>query len=165
MSAQPQRQPEMEQERQPRSQQRKDAVDYGSMDNRVVRLETRWEDVIPNLATKADLSDMRTEMRAGFDRMESAVREMRSDIRAEIKSDLNTQLRWVVGVMLAGFLTIVALLFNDKTPSQAMSVQQPAPVQQPTPVRSEATGISPDQSPVQPAPHEEAVRRLESGNP
>jgi len=89
MSAQPQRQPETEQERQPRSQ-RKGAVDYGNMDNRVVRLETRWEDVIPNLATKTDIA--RIEAKAASDSAE---------LRAEIHKMDATFARWMLTTIIA----------------------------------------------------------------
>jgi len=175
MSAQPQTQPDMPQP------ERKSRTYRQSTDNRVVALETQWETVLPTLATKADLSDLKVdltdriaqseqkaanglaevksevaEVKNAITRLESAVREMRADIKAEIKSDSSNQLKWVVGTMLAGLggvVGIMALLLSVMSPEPVAPVQQPAPIIQPAPP------ITADQ----PAPATQSVPR--EGNP
>jgi len=159
MSAQPQQQPK--QDKQPRSQR------PGNTETRLTIVETQWEAVIPTLATKADLSDLRadlsdkiaqSERKAANDtaevkeaviRLESAVREMRADIKAEIKSDSSNQLKWVVGTMLAGFLAVIALMFSNKAPQTTASVQQSPAVVAPAPIQPVQPVSAP--VPVQPA--------------
>jgi len=145
MSAQPQ----PKQDQQPRTQQRKGAPDYSSTENRVVRLETQWETVIPTLATKNDLSELRADLKDSIARSESKTADAITALRVEMKDGNASLLRWVVGTMLAGLggvVAIMALLFSVMIPKLAAPVQQ-----QPAPIIQSAPAPAPVQSPTQPA--------------
>ena len=84
---------------------------------------TRLEAVYEHLATKADIADLRAEMKADFGRLESQTADLRAEmkadsgnLRAEMKADSGnlraemhrinaTLIRWLVSLM-AGSLVI-----------------------------------------------------------
>jgi len=129
MNAQPQ--PKQDQ---PTQAQRK-AVADDSMGNRVVKLETRWDAVIPNLATKADISDLRGDLAERIARSESKTTDAVAALRVEMKDGNASLLRWVVGTMLAGLCGVVgimALLFSVMVSKPVASVPaHHAPISQP----------------------------------
>jgi len=106
-------------------QQTDDAVDGKgrsgddcSMPSRMSALEAKWEAVIPTLATKADLSELRAEMHKGF-------------------SDM---VKWIVGTAFVGgacAITIVTFVLNNATPRATM-----AQLGQPTIIFLPANGMS-----------------------
>jgi len=125
-----QSQPEPKQDQPSRSQQRKGASDYSSTESRVVRLETRWETVIPNLATKHDLSDLRADLKDSIARSESKTADAIAALRVEVKDANASLLRWVVGTMLAGLggvVAIMALLLSVMMPKPVAPAPAPAP--------------------------------------
>jgi hypothetical protein len=78
----------------------------GAMEHRVTTLETRLDTVLPTLATKADLADLRSEMHKGFGEM----------------------VKWIVGtgfVGLAAMITIMTFVLNNAVPKVATPTQQP----------------------------------------
>lgn len=81
-----------------------------NMENRITKLETQFETVIPTLATKSDMADMRAEMHKGF-------------------SDM---VKWIVGtaiVMAGAGITIMTFVLNNATPKvPAQPVSQPVPI-------------------------------------
>lgn len=67
------------------------------MEHRITALETRLDTILPTLATKADLSELRTEVHKGFGEM----------------------VKWIVGtgfVGLAVFITIMTFVLNNAVP-------------------------------------------------
>ena len=86
----------------------------GSMETRLTKLETQFETVIPTLATKVDIGDVRSEI---------------SSVRAEIHKSTSDIVKWIVGTaiaMLALGLTVMTFVLNNATPKVA--TQQPAPI-------------------------------------
>lgn len=80
----------------------------GGMEHRVTALETRLDTVLPTLATKADLAELKSEVHKGFGEM----------------------VKWIVGtgfVGLAALITIMSFVLNNATPKAAPPVQQ-API-------------------------------------
>ena len=78
------------------------------MEHRVTALETRLDTVLPTLATKADLGELRTEMHKGFGEM----------------------VKWIVGtgfVGLAAFVTIITFVLNNAVPKAPITLS-PAPI-------------------------------------
>ena len=76
------------------------------MEHRVTALETRLDTVLPTLATKADLAELRTEMHKGF---------------SEI-------VKWVVGTgvaSFAAFIVVITFVLNNAVPKSAPAVSQP----------------------------------------
>lgn len=81
--------------------------DNTDMEHRITALETRLDTVLPTLATKADLADLRTEMHKGF-----------GDI-----------IKWIVGtgfVGLAAMITIITFVLNNAVPKTPAAPQPPA---------------------------------------
>lgn len=80
------------------------------MENRLTKLETQFETVIPTLSTKSDMADMRAEMHKGF-------------------SDM---VKWIVGtaiVMAGAGITIMTFVLNNATPkTPAPPASQPVPI-------------------------------------
>jgi len=73
--------------------QKNDPVQPRDTATRLVVLETRWEDVIPNLATKSDVVEMRGE-----------VKEIKASIRgldAKIEAQTNKTIIAISGVVIA----------------------------------------------------------------
>jgi len=110
MSAQPQ----------PKQDQPSRSQRASSTETRLTIVETRWEDVIPTLATKRDISDLRA--------------EIKSDIaRAETKAADNTVslIKWIVGTGIATvvlLVTVLTFVLNNAVPRYLPAVQQPAPI-------------------------------------
>lgn len=78
--------------------------DNGIMEHRVTALETRLDTILPTLATKTDMADVRTEMHKGFSEM----------------------VRWIVGTAIAGIaimLSILTFYSNTTNRPQGNSVQ------------------------------------------
>jgi hypothetical protein len=78
----------------------------GEMDNRLTKLETRWETVIPTLATKTDIAETKTAIAAA----ESGV------------------VKWISGIVVAvGSIGVAVTLFafNRISPPQSPPQAQP----------------------------------------
>jgi hypothetical protein len=77
------------------------------MEHQVTALETRLDTILPTLATKSDVADLRAEMHEGCSGM----------------------VKWIVGPAIglgvAG-ITVVTFVLNNATPKQPPS--QPAPI-------------------------------------
>jgi hypothetical protein len=105
------------------------------MDRRLTVLETRFDTILPTLATKNDLEALRAEVRVGF---ESIRREM-EELRADVFKAINDAMRWMLGVVVSLIISVLAVnvaLFNavmnrlPPIPPSAPAVQQgtiPAP--------------------------------------
>jgi len=76
MSAQPQRQqsPPERRERQ-------------STEKRLTVVETRWDVVMPTLATKADIGNLRAELKEETGKLRTEIKEETSKLRAELKEE------------------------------------------------------------------------------
>jgi hypothetical protein len=82
--------------------------DDGGMEHRITALETRLDTILPTLATKADMADLRTEVHKGF----------------------ADNLKWTVGAMLGlAVLSLSIMTFVVNQVSQkAQASTQPAPI-------------------------------------
>jgi hypothetical protein len=77
-----------------------------ALDGRVTRLETLFEAILPTLATKADIAELRAELRADM-RVDKAdlLRQMQQS-QAELRSDMT---KWVLGIAIAMFFGFAGL--------------------------------------------------------
>lgn len=78
------------------------------MEPRVAALEARLDTLVPTLATKGDLAELKTEMHKGFADM----------------------IKWIVGSALAGiavFITVMTFVLNNATPKVSASQQAQQP--------------------------------------
>lgn len=99
----------------------------GSMDTRLTKLETQFETVIPTLATKVDIGDVRSEI---------------SSVRAEIHKSTSDIVKWIVGTALAMFalgLTIMTFVLNNATPKAQTPQAAPIIIAVPTPAPAQNT--------------------------
>lgn len=96
--------------------------DDGDMDARLSALETKWETVVPTLATKADLAEVKAEVHRGF---------------ADVQKGFSDMVKWIVGVGFVGmaaFITIMTFVLNNATPKTPPTGQQaPIIIQVPSP--------------------------------
>lgn len=84
--------------------------DNDGMEHRVTALETRLDTILPTLATKVDLAELRTEMHKGFAEM----------------------VKWIVGVAIAGvaiMLSVLTFYVNTAQRSPASAQVQPIVIQ------------------------------------
>jgi hypothetical protein len=55
---------------------------------------------VSDLATKADLAELRAELKADMAELRSELKADMAGLRAEVRGELNTHLRWIVGTMI-----------------------------------------------------------------
>lgn len=82
----------------------------GSMEHRLTALETRLDTILPTLATKADIGEIRADLHK---------------MNAEIKSWTLATMLTIVGTMLAAIFGISQIF---KTTVQTIPATQPAPI-------------------------------------
>ena len=54
-----------------------------------------------------DVRDLRTEMRSGFGRVDDKI----DGLRSEVSLKFDTQLRWIVGFVFAGWITLMTSIW------------------------------------------------------
>ncbi len=77
---------------------------YADLNRRVTVLETRFDVVVPTLATKADLQVVRVEL--------EALRGQFHGLRGDVLKALNDQFRWLMGFFLTLLFGLVALNYT-----------------------------------------------------
>jgi len=133
MNTQPQQQPTPPPERRKRTQQQSTEV-------RLAIVETRWQDVVPTLATKADLNeavglskmelkseiaDLRTELKGDIAELRTELKGDIAELRTELKGDiaeLRTEMhkmdatitRWMLGAIIGLFIGLGTLYFAQQ---------------------------------------------------
>ncbi len=79
-----------------------------SFDRRLTILETRFDTILPMLATKADIEALRVEFHAGLEK----VRGEMKDLRAELFKAIHDATKWTIGNMVAVLLGANFAMFN-----------------------------------------------------
>lgn len=75
-----------------------------ALDRRLTVLESRFDTILPTLATKSDMESLRAEFGSGFERL-----------RTEMFKLQNNMLKWMIGIsvtMFIGFLGANFAMFN-----------------------------------------------------
>lgn len=89
---------------------------HASMDKRLSILEMRFDTVLPTLATKADLAELRTEILTAQERLRSdfnvAHEKLRGEILNAMRAIQSSLLMWIVSTMVAMFLGMVGLFLS-----------------------------------------------------
>jgi hypothetical protein len=85
---------------------------YASMDKRLSVLEMRFDTVLPTLATKADLAEMRTEILVAQERLRSDMTAAIAGLRVEMANLQRKLIMWIISTMVAMFLGMVGLFVN-----------------------------------------------------
>ncbi|TFW35790.1 hypothetical protein [Massilia horti] len=89
--------------------------DERMLDRRVTILETRFDTILPMLATKADLAELRGEFRARFAELEAKLAQIKAELKEQIRAESARQSRWMatmVITMALGFGGILAALLK-----------------------------------------------------
>lgn len=91
--------------------------DERMLDRRVTILETRFDTILPLLATKADLAELRGEFRAKFAELEAKLAQIKAELKEQIRAESARQSRWMATMaitMVLGFggmfVTLLTLL-------------------------------------------------------
>lgn len=85
----------------------------GDMEKRLTKLETQFETVIPTLATKSDLGDVRSEISA---------------LKVDMHKGFADMIKWIIGtaiVMAGAGITIMTFVLNNAAPKSAPPTQPP----------------------------------------
>jgi hypothetical protein len=114
--------------------------DDPSFDRRLTVLETRFDTILPTLATKRDIEDLRTEFSTGLERLRGEFRseleklrgEFRSELeklRAEMFRALHDAMKWMVGIVVTIFIGLLGANFAmfNAMKSLIESSRPPAP--------------------------------------
>lgn len=75
----------------------------GDMDRRLTVLETRFDTILPTLATKADVADVSIRM----EKMRSDLSEKIDALRVELHLALTNIMKWCVGIAMTLFIGMV----------------------------------------------------------
>ncbi len=84
-------------------------------DRRLTVLETRFDTILPTLATKADLEALRGELRLELVNLRAEMHAGFEKLRAELAQGLNSHMKWMIATMLTFFIGIAGLniaIFN-----------------------------------------------------
>ena len=99
---------------------------YHEMDRRLTVLETRFDTLLPTLATKSDLEALRSEVRAGLEKLRGEFRAELEKLRAEFRVELeklrtdqlkmhNDFMKWIIGLCISLFVAVIGFdiaIFN-----------------------------------------------------
>ncbi|MBC5767301.1 hypothetical protein [Ramlibacter albus] len=105
------------------------------MDRRMMTLEVKWDAILPTLATKSDLAELRTEIREVRTEVHKEIGEVRTEmqrefgaVRAEIQKGINETQRWMIATVIGlfiGFAGLFLAMTNTLRP-QPVAVSAPA---------------------------------------
>lgn len=105
---------------------------------RLTVLETRFDTILPTLATKSDLESLRVEVYSGFERLRAEMERMRGEmekLRAELFKSQSDLMKWLIGIVATMFVSL--LLFNVAMFNSMKSLfenMQPVSIERPVPV-------------------------------
>jgi hypothetical protein len=85
------------------------------MDRRLIVLETRFDTILPTLATKADLVGLKAELKADIIELGADMRSSHADLRAEMRTsdaNLRTEMhKWMAATLISLFVGFGGMLF------------------------------------------------------
>jgi hypothetical protein len=83
---------------------------YRKMDRRLIVLETRFDAILPTLATKADLISPRAEFKADIGELRAEMRELRAEMRT-MHADLRAEMhKWMAATAITLFVGFGGML-------------------------------------------------------
>lgn len=109
----------------------------GDMDRRLTVLETRFDTILPTLATKADLAELRLDMNGQMEKlrldMNGQMEKLRRDLgekmdalRVELHLALTNMMKWCVGIAMTVFLGMAGHGLYLGTQINILSARLPA---------------------------------------
>lgn len=108
------------------------------MDKRLTGLETRFDAILPTLATKVDLaevrSELRTDMAVGFERIRTDMATLSDKLHQDMNKLSQRIILWMVGIVLTmglafygGTIALTATMFDELRKTAAASqAREPA---------------------------------------
>jgi hypothetical protein len=87
------------------------------MDRRLTILETRFDTILPTLATKHDLDLLRGELRGEMDKL-------RAELLVELHKAIHVQTKWMIGLFLSMLLAMLGLNFAMLNAIKSIPVAQ-----------------------------------------
>jgi hypothetical protein len=81
---------------------------YGDLERRVTVLETRFDTILPTLATKADLAELRLDLSEKMSDLRRELTEKMDALRVELHVALTNIMKWCVGVAMTLFVGMVS---------------------------------------------------------
>lgn len=123
--------------------------DDQAFDRRLTVLETRFDTILPTLATKNDLAALRREFSIGLENLRvefrGEIEKLRGDfhaeiekLRAEVYKAIHDAMRWTVGIFVTMFIGLLGAniamfnatkaLIESKRPSATAVERQSSPV-------------------------------------
>ncbi|ATQ78531.1 hypothetical protein CR152_31460 [Massilia violaceinigra] len=75
----------------------------GDMDRRLTVLETRFDTILPTLATKADLAGLRLDLNEKMDKLRLDLNEKMDRLRSDLDAALMSTVKWCAGIALTLF--------------------------------------------------------------
>ena len=83
---------------------------YRKMDRRLIVLETRFDIILPTLATKADLIGLKAELRAEMSELRTEIRAMHGELKAEMQKLKADMQKWMIATLISFFTGFGGLL-------------------------------------------------------
>jgi hypothetical protein len=84
------------------------------MDRRLTVLETRFDTILPTLATKQDVQELRAELRQMIAEQQQNFEKLCAEmekLRTEMFKTLNSNLKWIVGIAVTLFIGMFVINF------------------------------------------------------
>lgn len=114
---------------------------HASMDKRTALLEMRFDRVLPTLAAKVDIAELRTEVVVGNEKLRVEMARMSADLHEDLNKMFRKIVMWIVSTMIAMFLGMAGLFVGLTStmidaafkPVHAISSVQQAPAPQAPP--------------------------------
>jgi hypothetical protein len=100
------------------------------MDRRLTVLETRFDTILPTLATKSDLESLRSEMRVEMEKFRSEFRRDMDKLRVEVGEKINDAMKWMIGLFITFFIGMLGVNFVMLNTLKSLIAAGPAPVSQ-----------------------------------
>jgi hypothetical protein len=103
------------------------------MDRRLTVLETRFDTILPTLATKYDLEALRSDFRTEHEKLRSDFRTEHEKLRADVSGLLNESMRWIIGLVVAMFIGMLGLNYATFNAIKLVGVRPPPASAEPDP--------------------------------
>lgn len=84
----------------------------GTMEHRVTSLEARLDAIVPTLATKVDVAELRAEMRESFADLRAEMRQSFADVRADTQKTSSDNKSWMLATVLSIIGTMLATILG-----------------------------------------------------
>jgi hypothetical protein len=81
-------------------------------DRRLTIIETRFDTILPLLATKADLAEVRGELSASKAEIKADLAQTRTELKAEIRAESGRVAKWMATIAITMFIGFGGMFFT-----------------------------------------------------